>query len=234
MATKQLSALDAIEDAQKKTLEEQYGGRMSNQFVEELKSSTMFQFSWSELLSAAPTALSLMGSLWIAASNPKAYRIDLKDSVPQGGFKFITKRSDPKLRDCLVDVCATGGNEAFNKASMNMDALFNISRRIYSERVRSFSVLAHAVCIANDDWRSPTSSLCWEIVQRAAEPSRTSTMLWRTLQRTRLHARSWPRRSAKPSPSGETWSASCMLRQNIRKGRLYRKKRRRKLKSRWH
>lgn len=95
--------LDQIKQLQQKTIADEYGGKQSNQFVTELKSSTMFQFNWGELLSAAPTALSLMGSCWVAAANPVADAITMKAAVPTGGFKYIVNRSDPTLRSILVD-----------------------------------------------------------------------------------------------------------------------------------
>ena len=98
-------ASDALADVERarKEMQKEYGGKMSNQFVDEVKSSALFQFSWGELLSASPTALTLMGSLWIAASSPVAERISLKDSMPTGGFQYLVKRNDPTLRSCLVD-----------------------------------------------------------------------------------------------------------------------------------
>ena len=102
MATEQQNALVAVQELQKKTVADEYG-KQSNQFVTEMKSSTLFQFNWGELLSAAPTALSLMGSCWIAAAAPAADKISMKSSVPLGGFKTLTNRKDPTLRSCLVD-----------------------------------------------------------------------------------------------------------------------------------
>lgn len=99
-------ASDALADVarvRKEMQEKDYGGKMSNQFVDEVKNSALFQFSWGELLSAAPTALTLMGSLWIAASSPIAEKISLADSMPTNGFEFLVKRRDPTLRSCLVD-----------------------------------------------------------------------------------------------------------------------------------
>jgi hypothetical protein len=103
MAVELAGAIDDVQRMKKQTLAEQFGGKPSNQFVTELKGSTLFQFNWSELLSAAPTALSLMGSCWIAAAAPKAEQIDMTDSVPVGGFKYLTNNKRPTLRSCLVD-----------------------------------------------------------------------------------------------------------------------------------
>ncbi|KAK3389849.1 hypothetical protein B0H63DRAFT_409714 [Podospora didyma] len=96
----------AIQDVQKiqaQALKSEYEGKLSNQFVDELKCSTLFQADWSELIGAAPTALALMGSLWIAAADPKAEKISMVRSMPTGGFKHITNRAEPTLRSCLVD-----------------------------------------------------------------------------------------------------------------------------------
>ena len=95
-------ALKRIEQIQKASTEAQYG-KLSNRFVDELKGSTLFQHNWGELLSAAPTALSLMGSCWLAASNATAEKISLKDSKPVDGFKYMTNVPNPTLRSCLVD-----------------------------------------------------------------------------------------------------------------------------------
>jgi len=97
------SALQHISQVQTATIREQYGAKMSNKFVEELKGTTLFQYNWGELLSAAPTALSLMGSCWLAAANPTAEQISLSESKPEGGFKYMTNVPNPTLRSCLVD-----------------------------------------------------------------------------------------------------------------------------------
>lgn len=96
-------ALTELTQLKKKTLADEYGGNQANQFVSDMKASTLFQFNWGELLSAAPTALSLTGACWIAASAPVADQIRMTKSVPVGGFKFIVNRSDPTLRSILVD-----------------------------------------------------------------------------------------------------------------------------------
>lgn len=124
-----------VRKMQMDTVKAGYEGKMSNQFVAELKGSTLFQFNWSELLSAAPTALSLMGGCWLAASDPKAEKIFLTHSVPTKGFTYLTNRKDPTLRSCLVDVCNNGGREAFMIAGENMDALQSASQRITKERI---------------------------------------------------------------------------------------------------
>lgn len=98
-------ASDALSDVARarKEMQNEFGGKASNQFVDEIKSSALFQFSWGELLSAAPTALTLMGSLWIASSSPVADKISLADSMPTKGFEHMVNRKDPTLKSCLVD-----------------------------------------------------------------------------------------------------------------------------------
>lgn len=96
-------AVTLIAQEQQRIIKQDYGGVPSNRFVSDVKQSALFQFNWGELLSAAPTALSLMGSCWIAASAPVADQIVLTKAVPVGGFKYITNRSEPTLRSCLVD-----------------------------------------------------------------------------------------------------------------------------------
>ena len=96
-------ALAEVAQLKKRMLAEDYGGSQTNQFVADMKASTLFQLNWGELLSAAPTALSLMGACWIAASSPSADQITMTKSVPAGGFKFIVSRSSPTLRSMLVD-----------------------------------------------------------------------------------------------------------------------------------
>ena len=97
------AAFQDVQRIQSSVLKSDYEGKLSNQFVDELKCSTLFQADWSELISAAPTALALMGSLWIAAADPKAEKISMVKSMPTGGFKYITNRAEPTLRSCLVD-----------------------------------------------------------------------------------------------------------------------------------
>lgn len=103
MATDQLQTLVDVHNEHQRVLQAEYGGKMSNQFVEEMKSSTLFQCDWGELLSAAPTALSLMGACWIAASQAKADSISLAKAQPKGGWKYLKNYDEPTLRSCLVD-----------------------------------------------------------------------------------------------------------------------------------
>ncbi|PYI09489.1 hypothetical protein BO78DRAFT_308441 [Aspergillus sclerotiicarbonarius CBS 121057] len=127
--------LGEIAQVQKAELVQEYGDKLTNQFIESVKASALFQANWGELLNAAPTALSLMGSCWIASSNPDADMVSLADAVPIGGFKYLTKRANPTLRSCLVDVCNNGGREAFTTAGTNMDALQMRSRQICDKRI---------------------------------------------------------------------------------------------------
>lgn len=106
-----MAAADAIQSiavAEQRVLTEEYGGKLSNKFIDELKAATLFQFDWGELLSAAPTALCFMGSCWLAAANPTAEMISLADVVPDGGFKYMTNLRNPTLRACLVDGTCLG------------------------------------------------------------------------------------------------------------------------------
>ncbi|KAH7239987.1 uncharacterized protein BKA55DRAFT_519951 [Fusarium redolens] len=135
MATAQLSALQDIEAAQKSLRLSQYGGRMSNQFVDEVKGAALFQFNWGELLGAAPTAISMMCACYVAASNEEAKKISLKDSMPTNGFQYLINRPDPTLRASLLDVCNSGGQEAFGIASNRMENLKQLSFSILNEHI---------------------------------------------------------------------------------------------------
>jgi hypothetical protein len=128
-------AIQGMNATQKQTIHDLYGGKASNQFVEDIKAATFFQANWSDLLRAAPTALCCMGSCWLAAANPVAERISLTDAMPVGGFKYMTNLKNPTLRACLVDVCNNGGREAFTVAGKNMEALRITSRRICADRI---------------------------------------------------------------------------------------------------
>ena len=101
MPSGQQDALKEVLDITKDSLRDAYGGKKSNQFVQEVKSLSLSQLHWGELLSIAPTALSLLGSCWIAAAAPAADKITLKK--PEGGFTYLTDRSEFTLRTGLVD-----------------------------------------------------------------------------------------------------------------------------------
>lgn len=99
----QLQLLKRIQDEKTRQLQEEYGGKASRLFIEECKSSEFFRFNWGEMLGAAPTAISLLGQLWIAASHPVAYEINLARSRPQNGWQYLTNRNDLSLRSALID-----------------------------------------------------------------------------------------------------------------------------------
>ncbi|VUC22508.1 unnamed protein product [Clonostachys rosea] len=150
MATAQLDALSDIQAAQKGNLQAKYGNRMSNQFVDEVKGAALFQFNWGELLGAAPTAISMMCACYVAATNDAAEKITLKDAMPEDGFKYLTRRSDPTLRACLIDVCNAGGREAFTIAGENMESLKQNSNKIVTEHIPGlFEALE--VCMESED-----------------------------------------------------------------------------------
>jgi hypothetical protein len=85
-ASRQLAEIAQREDDR---LKKQGNGKAQIAFARDVKNSLLFQYDWAELLSAAPLALSLMGSCYVAASSPKAQGISLKDAMPQGGFQHI-------------------------------------------------------------------------------------------------------------------------------------------------
>lgn len=70
--TSATDVLSNIKRAQQKTVKKEYAGKAGQQFVTEIKDSMLFHCNWAELLSAAPMALSLMGSCWVAASKKEA------------------------------------------------------------------------------------------------------------------------------------------------------------------
>jgi hypothetical protein len=70
-------------------LREQGSGKVQVAFARDVKNSMLFQNDWGDLLSAAPVALSLMGSCFVAATAPRAQGISLKDAMPKNGFKYI-------------------------------------------------------------------------------------------------------------------------------------------------
>lgn len=136
-----MQAIDDIERQQKQALSYDFAGKMSNQFIAELKSSSLFQLNWSELLSTASISQSLTGTCWIAAAQPSADRIRLETAAPADGFKYLTNRRSPTLRTSLVDACNNGGRMAIALASKNMDALRIRSQRVSNEMVRQHATL---------------------------------------------------------------------------------------------
>jgi hypothetical protein len=85
-ASRQLAEIAQREDDR---LKKQGSGKAQIAFARDVKNSLLFQYDWAELLSAAPLALSLMGSCYVAASAPKAQGISLKEAEPKGGFTHI-------------------------------------------------------------------------------------------------------------------------------------------------
>jgi len=94
--------LQKAEEFQKKPSEDP-GDKTSNQFMGESNASVFFQFDWSGLLRAAPSALSTVGLCCIAASLPMAEQISMKNSMPMKGFAYLTDDPNPSLKGCLVD-----------------------------------------------------------------------------------------------------------------------------------
>jgi hypothetical protein len=59
----------------------------SSRFILDIQSSLLYSMNWSEFLSAAPMAISLMGACYVASTVPGATSITL--SPPEGGFKHL-------------------------------------------------------------------------------------------------------------------------------------------------
>jgi hypothetical protein len=76
--------------AQIKTQEEQKRKVGMKQYVEDVKSSLLFRpgFNWNELLSAAPTSVMLLASVFVASTVPDA--TDIRIIPPTTGFKYLT------------------------------------------------------------------------------------------------------------------------------------------------
>jgi hypothetical protein len=85
-AAKQLTQ---IKQREEQRLVEQGNGKAQVAFARDVKNSLLFQYDWADLLSAAPLALSLMGSCYVAATSPLAHAISLEDAMPKDGFKHI-------------------------------------------------------------------------------------------------------------------------------------------------
>ncbi|KAB2108972.1 hypothetical protein AG0111_0g3058 [Alternaria gaisen] len=122
MAINQVEALAQIERANQERLKKEYSGKAGTKFVTEVRESMLFQYNWADLLSAAPTALSLLGACHVASSSQEAAAISLGDSMPQGGWKYLQVAQKPTLKACLVFV-GDYGVKAFNIAASNMDAI---------------------------------------------------------------------------------------------------------------
>ncbi|KAF3940749.1 hypothetical protein ABW19_dt0206211 [Dactylella cylindrospora] len=115
--------LAAINQAEDDRLKKQGNGKVQIAFAKDVKNSLLFQYDWAELLSAAPLALSLMGSCYVAATSPLAKGISLADAAPKGGFVYIKY---PSLQACLVQV-SDSGRFAFLEAEKKMGLIASTS-----------------------------------------------------------------------------------------------------------
>ena len=59
-----------------------------DEFVQNAKCSLLFQYNWDESLSAAPLAVNLMGSCYIACSVKSATEVTLPNP-PSGSYKYL-------------------------------------------------------------------------------------------------------------------------------------------------
>ncbi|KAJ0322286.1 hypothetical protein COL5a_008896 [Colletotrichum fioriniae] len=147
-------SLAKVEAAQQAVLKKTHGGKAGAQFVQEVKESLLFQYNWNELLSAAPTAITLVGACHVAAASPEAAAISLGDAVPAGGFKYLRVAAKPTLRACLVFV-AGEGDKAFRIAGSNMSAIAGTS----SELIETVTRTVKAIQGLPDTQRNLTNEL---------------------------------------------------------------------------
>ncbi|KAL7910526.1 hypothetical protein GGI35DRAFT_370736 [Trichoderma velutinum] len=97
--------------------------------VNEIKNSIIFQYNWEELLQSGPIALTSIGSCFIACTSKGSDRIQL--DPPEGGkFEYIKHKS---LNANLMD-SANYGREAFLKAERNMLFVNQVSGQV-SKRI---------------------------------------------------------------------------------------------------
>ncbi|KAF8846820.1 hypothetical protein BDZ45DRAFT_755587 [Acephala macrosclerotiorum] len=97
------------------------------QFSQEISDSLILQHNWGGLLSAAPLALSFVGTCQLVASAPAASGIRLK--CPTGGFIHLRYTS---LQANLMFLADTG-RSAFLEAEGRMKVLKENSRYLFSE-----------------------------------------------------------------------------------------------------
>ncbi|KAK1720156.1 hypothetical protein CaCOL14_002178 [Colletotrichum acutatum] len=147
-------SLAKVEAAQQAVLKKTHGGKAGAQFVQEVKESLLFQYNWNELLSAAPTAITLVGACHVAAASPEAAAISLADAVPAGGFKYLRVAAKPTLRACLVFI-AGEGDKAFRIAGSNMSAIAGTS----SELIETVTRTVKAIQGLPDTQRNLTNEL---------------------------------------------------------------------------
>ncbi|GAB1206125.1 hypothetical protein APSETT445_004806 [Aspergillus pseudonomiae] len=111
------------EQALQKIHENKIRKASTKEYIEDVKNSLLFQpgFDWSNLLSAAPISVSLLGSLFVASTIPDA--TDITIIAPKGGFKYLENfDSNVALNACLVQ-CSDTGAKAFGIASNSFDAI---------------------------------------------------------------------------------------------------------------
>ncbi|KAI1269761.1 hypothetical protein F5Y18DRAFT_109420 [Xylariaceae sp. FL1019] len=97
-------------------------------FIQTTKSQLLFQHNWSELVGAAPLALNLIGSCYIACSVSRATEITL-DRPASGDFQRLHYES---LRACMVE-CGDIGLDAFRNMGPRMNRIVLISKTLYKD-----------------------------------------------------------------------------------------------------
>ncbi|KAK2749619.1 hypothetical protein FQN57_005841 [Myotisia sp. PD_48] len=110
--------------SQQARLKKEYDSKAGTRFVKEVEQSMLFQYNWADLLSAAPTALSLLGACHFVSSSNEAAAITLGSAMPKGGWKYLKVAEKPTLKACLVYVGDVGA-KAFSAASTNMELIAN-------------------------------------------------------------------------------------------------------------
>ncbi|KAF2155994.1 hypothetical protein K461DRAFT_318634 [Myriangium duriaei CBS 260.36] len=93
------------------------------EYVQDVKQSKLFHpaYNWNDMLSAAPTTIVLLGSLFIASTVPEAQKITV--TAPKGGFKHLSDfGGNASLNACLVQ-CADTGTASFQQAARSSDAI---------------------------------------------------------------------------------------------------------------
>ncbi|KAG4253200.1 hypothetical protein FPRO03_07160 [Fusarium proliferatum] len=127
MSLNKAEALAELEKANQERLKKEYSGKAGTKFVTEVRESMLFQYNWADLLSAAPTALSLLGACHVASASEEASAIRLGGScMPKGGWQYLKVAESPTLKACLVYVGDCGA-KTFHIAASNMDAIAGTS-----------------------------------------------------------------------------------------------------------
>ncbi|KZT01678.1 uncharacterized protein LAESUDRAFT_663435 [Laetiporus sulphureus 93-53] len=129
--TQQLALIHGRNDQR---LKQQGDGKVQLAFARDVKNSLLFQYDWGELLSAAPLALYLIGSCYVAATSPLARGVSLSDAVPKDGFKYL---QHDMLKACLVQI-SNAGQKAFLITEKNM-TLINSTSNSLSGYMQSIS-----------------------------------------------------------------------------------------------